>query len=86
MRGENQAGPLFTIVNCVEAWMIALELDHFVFTSLYSNDYISGCSYSLYSLYSEFIHREDDVDFYSYIFDLAYFKNKNKLIHPVKLF
>ena len=28
MRGENQAGPLFTIVNCVDAWMIALELDH----------------------------------------------------------
>ena len=37
MRGENQAGPLFT-VNCVDAWMITLELDHFVSTSLYSND------------------------------------------------
>ena len=45
MRGENQAGPLFTIVICVDAWMIALEVDHCVFTSLYSNDCISGCRY-----------------------------------------
>ena len=49
-RGENQAGPLFTIVNCVDIWMIALELDldHCVFTSLYLNDCIStisGCRY-----------------------------------------
>ena len=43
--GENQAGPLFTIVNCVDAWMIALELDHCVFTSLHLNDCISGCRY-----------------------------------------
>ena len=34
MRGENQAGPFFTIVNCVDAGMIALELDHCVFTSI----------------------------------------------------
>ena len=43
--GGNQAGPLFTIVNCVDAWMIALELDQCVFTSLYLNDYIYGCRY-----------------------------------------
>ena len=36
MRGENQAGPHFTIVNCVDAWMIDLELDQCVFTSPYS--------------------------------------------------
>ena len=29
-KGENQAGPLFTIVNCEDAWMIALELDQCV--------------------------------------------------------
>ena len=44
-RGENQAGPVFTIVNCVDAWVIALELDHNVFTSLYLDDCISGCRY-----------------------------------------
>ena len=33
-RGEKQAGPLFTIVNCVDGWMIALELDQCVFTSI----------------------------------------------------
>ena len=26
MRGENQAGPLFTIVNCVDAWMMKLAV------------------------------------------------------------
>ena len=38
MRGENQPGPLFTIVNCVDAWIIALELDNFVFISLTLED------------------------------------------------
>ena len=79
MRGENQAGLLFTIVNCVDAWMIALELDHYTFTSIYSNDCISGCRYPnvmrLNLLYSELINLEDDVDFYWYNVDLAYLKN-----------
>ena len=30
-RGDNQTGSLFTILNCVDAWMIALEWDHLCF-------------------------------------------------------
>ena len=42
----NEAGQLFIIVNCVDAWMIALELDQCVFTSLYLNLHcISGYRY-----------------------------------------
>ena len=73
MRGENQAGPLFTIINCVDVWMIALKLDHFVFTSLYSNDCISGCMYPneirLKSLYLDIITLEGKIEYNS---DLVY--------------
>ena len=60
MRGENQAGPLFTIVSYVDAWMIVLEFDQCIFTSLYLNDCIfiqpvvsCSCKHDCFDIFSK---------------------------------